>query len=83
VGDDMWETGSCGRQVENHQQAIGIPHPESAGRKHLGNLIWKTSGDICETTARRGSRVPGTLPHAWGRGRKSKYRPLLLETGTR
>ena len=69
VGDHMWETtGSCGRQVENHQQAIGIPHPESAGRKHLGNLIWKTSGDICETTGRRGSKVPGTLPVHGERG---------------
>ena len=73
VGDDMWETtGSCGRQVENHQQAIGIPHPESAGRKHLGNLIWKTSGDICETTARRGSRDPALC---MGKGEEVKIPP--------
>ena len=50
----------------------GKPHPEVAGRKHLGNHIWKTSGDICETIGRRGSKVPGTLPHANKAGRQGE-----------
>ena len=81
---DKRET-TCGRQMGVVGDKLKTTRRQLGGRKHLANhIIWTTSDDICETTGRRGCKVPQN-PAPWmGKGRgKSKYRPLLLEIGTR